>query len=1725
MQLTRHQAAPRVVALVATKNRHGLLAERALPSIASQRRPCDELVLIDDASDVASLGRCRSLGQSLELPVCTLRNRRTPGAAGAWNTGLDHLARHAADPRSVFVAFLDDDDEWLAHHIEHCVEALQSGVSLVASGFVRVVAGRENEVVTPPAHLSPAAFYIGNPGIQPSNLVVRLDRLLEAGGFDESLQSCTDRDLLIRISRISAAGYRRVAAQTVRHHACADRPRLCTPGSPQRQAGLSAFFDKHGPHMTAAQLQCAQDRAKRLFGWQAPIAHTEIIQPPASLCLTPSPTLDHGIHLVVGLITDAQRISALDGLMQDLQLLQQEPGLIGLDVLVLDNSTDADSNELALAAERWRVQGLRLHVIGRGARMRASLAGELPTETQGRLAIGPARTCLQSYLYRFCKARPGAVAWVLDDDMRLDPLLAFNGKIRRTHYPLIPWLVRLRDEGVDIAIGSYTGAAPLPSLSTLQVQLVDLVAALRWMTMLDPTEALPDRSEQNAALRNGRRDYYYCLSHRETDRLETHFWLLPAHPGETVGVACERLCSRLHRLLSGEQLFRPLVIDAAELARLDMKDGLYRGGNTFIFDIEALRDAPNVVPDIAGRVTRRSDMIWALLQRDKFGRKVVSVPLGVYHARESQLADPARDECSLIDDIRGFAVFSALQDQSQGVGLDLDERAEKYREERLAAFRLSVHRIRGLARELATLAGSQGWMKVHADRVLAFADTVLRQVDLDLLRRVSEAVRQMSGSEAVAFEHGLAVTLAEHRAHLQSVPLIDAQLREQRQLNAESVAGRLAGRQLCPDAVLRCLGQGSEGVVFTDGLSVLKVIDYWKPRHAARARDRLALLAGRWSTGKGLYGIEQWVTEGPHGVLVYPYEPSQPYLDGQGPGLVDLMVECHANGLVCRNIHPKNLRCVGSKVRLVDYGGDLLLAEEVHDFDVEFTAMCRRAYLSWRHGHRADLNELLRASSTDPLLPELSGFDEHFMRAVRESTGQALPVDPLLAHVSGLPPQRVLDFGCGKGEISHRLASQGHFVVAYDPDPALTQRLDELRSENLMPAHRLDQVLADAPFDLVICRRVLCLLDDVAAKEVVAQLRRCVSRHGRLLLALCHPAYAPRIATAEALPEAAAPVDPDSSFRWTKRHRRSERTLIEFHRPERVIRRLLLRAGFELVQRLERETIDQLRFEPACDLLVYELRPVAPPDCTLLIKACAMEADTLATRVRHLVEQLESPRAFHEVVLVLDGREDGFLRQYTGGSLAGLRAQAVVLQAQGWVDRVVIAPADGKTCSDLAVRWIGHGHPGTHATNGAPLAAVLAGFEACQTPYLLHTDLDVIVARRDSDHDYLADMVTALSGDPLAVTVAFNIAHGTDLPYTAVGPPGPWRVESRIGMLQMHRLRALLPLAPDRPADAPVPAWHRALDGVIQRGLGHSLRGGDSRSFFIHPTNERKRDPKALARITARAATGSVPQFQLDAVDLLGTVEQWQKPPRFEQFVFIISGRNVEPGRFRRCLESVQRQDHADWGAVVIDDDSFPTWSEAQRRACSGIDDRVTFISNPMRRGLLANTVDAVRLYCGSSESVIITLDADDCLVGSKVLDILAAEYSKGADMTVGSMCRTDKRADYPAFLDDPRANRGGNVWQHLRSFKRSLFDQIPDEYFRLAGAYVELASDWALMLPMADLARSPRWIRQCLYLHEPGGPRDTESKSRREAVIAALMARPSLRSPMQDAAVAGCAA
>ena len=94
---------------------------------------------------------------------------------------------------------------------------------------------------------------------------MRLHKLLEAGGFDEGLRSITDRDICIRLVDLGTVRYGRVEDCLVQHYAESDRPRLSTPGSGAKCAGLRGFFRKYRARMTAEQKEAFIRRSLEVF--------------------------------------------------------------------------------------------------------------------------------------------------------------------------------------------------------------------------------------------------------------------------------------------------------------------------------------------------------------------------------------------------------------------------------------------------------------------------------------------------------------------------------------------------------------------------------------------------------------------------------------------------------------------------------------------------------------------------------------------------------------------------------------------------------------------------------------------------------------------------------------------------------------------------------------------------------------------------------------------------------------------------------------------------------------------------------------------------------------------------------------------------------------------------------------------------------------------------------------------------------------------------------------------------------------------------------------------------------------------------------------------------------------------------------------------------------------------------------------------------------------------
>ena len=208
-----------LVVLVTLTNRAHLHRSRTIPSLTRQGRGWDLLVIVDDSTE--STDEIRSLFETSGLPrMLYLSNRRTRGAAGAWNTGLSAIGERMPD---AWVAILDDDDEWSGEHLSSCYEMANQEMDAVISGIITYV--DESPASTP--YLGPferSAFLHHNPGWQGSNTFVRLSQFMRVGMFDESLACTHDRDLALRLLALDGFRHARTGLVTVKYHVSATEP-------------------------------------------------------------------------------------------------------------------------------------------------------------------------------------------------------------------------------------------------------------------------------------------------------------------------------------------------------------------------------------------------------------------------------------------------------------------------------------------------------------------------------------------------------------------------------------------------------------------------------------------------------------------------------------------------------------------------------------------------------------------------------------------------------------------------------------------------------------------------------------------------------------------------------------------------------------------------------------------------------------------------------------------------------------------------------------------------------------------------------------------------------------------------------------------------------------------------------------------------------------------------------------------------------------------------------------------------------------------------------------------------------------------------------------------------------------------------------------------------------------------------------------------------------------
>ncbi|HET6300706.1 glycosyltransferase family 2 protein [Microbacterium sp.] len=187
-------ARPPLVSVVVATNRAGEHLGEALDSVAAQTHPAVELIVVDDGSpDPDAVAAIVSRAENARL----LRQPPT-GVSAARNRG-------AGEAHGELLAFLDDDDRWHPERLARHVAAHAEDADAVASYCgIQTIDATGDRVLAPADQIavgSSADIARRRTGILLGNLVMRRDRFVEVGGFDEGLRLAEDYDLILRLAR------------------------------------------------------------------------------------------------------------------------------------------------------------------------------------------------------------------------------------------------------------------------------------------------------------------------------------------------------------------------------------------------------------------------------------------------------------------------------------------------------------------------------------------------------------------------------------------------------------------------------------------------------------------------------------------------------------------------------------------------------------------------------------------------------------------------------------------------------------------------------------------------------------------------------------------------------------------------------------------------------------------------------------------------------------------------------------------------------------------------------------------------------------------------------------------------------------------------------------------------------------------------------------------------------------------------------------------------------------------------------------------------------------------------------------------------------------------------------------------------------------------------------------------------------------------------------------
>lgn len=630
----------KITVIIATSNgRTDLLFDRALNSVYNQTFYDNvDVIIADDTDSIEPLENIlnkKRINMAGKMPTRIIKNSRTKkhSGTGAWNTAALSCINFDNLEETHFIAFLDDDDSWDSNYLSKVADIINScddpnDIGLISCAINFINSNGVSSVLYPSEEtLTLENVFIRNPHIQGSNLFINLKVFLSIGGFDESLKSTTDRDLMMRyieFSNIRKNIKTFFIKEALVNYFYDDNLNRVTNNKEGKSQGLDLFYRKYDYLFDKKIKEKSLERAFKLFSYE-PFKYIELQD--YKIKKNNEDKNYNKFNLILGFICfDENNIKEL---LESFFCLNFNDYIKDFDICIVSS---IDYKE-------------RFDFIINNYTNKCSINLKYLNDKK---SISKNRTYLQNFIYDYGhnKYASDFVTWIIDDDCRFYSL--YNNEKYYINY--FYYISKYLNTDIDCLLGGNSGDIPLPFFSALRTQLLDLSYHIK-------TENYDNVCRDYVSLKN--KEYYYDLSSKDFDFLEypiLNFYGTVEDNIKSLKQAC---------------IFtRQIEADIETIGSLGEKS-IYRGCNTIIYNSELLK-IDNFTPD-DNSYNRRSDFNWAIINSVLLDRNIISINLPIMHVRYHDNFNLEHELKKIDNDLIGMIFYRVFKFMCEKIKYDNKE--------------------------------------------------------------------------------------------------------------------------------------------------------------------------------------------------------------------------------------------------------------------------------------------------------------------------------------------------------------------------------------------------------------------------------------------------------------------------------------------------------------------------------------------------------------------------------------------------------------------------------------------------------------------------------------------------------------------------------------------------------------------------------------------------------------------------------------------------------------------------------------------------------------------------------------------------------------------------------------------------------------------------------------------------------------------------------------------